>query len=101
MGPDMDRSLSLVNQPNPFGDYTRINFVIPETGRASIPVGMKVYNTSGQVVKTLVQMNMEPGRYSVLWNCDLDQGGQAPDGIYLLELMVPGERKTIRISVMR
>jgi YVTN family beta-propeller protein len=101
LDPYMGKSLKLANVPNPFGDYTRINFVIPEIGKASIPVGMKVYNTSGQVVKTLVQMNMEPGRYSVLWNSDLDQGGLAPDGIYLLELRVPGERTTIRISVMR
>jgi len=93
--------LKLENQPNPFADHTRINFEIPDLGKASVPVIMKVYNTSGQVVKTMFQMNMEPGRYSVLWNCDLDQGGMASDGIYLLELKVPDQRKTIRISVMR
>ena len=89
------------NRPNPFSYHTQVHFEIPNNGETDIPVIMRVFNTSGQVVKTLVHMDMEPGRYSVVWNCDLDDGGMVADGIYLLELRVPGERKAIRISVVK
>jgi hypothetical protein len=44
---------------------------------------------------------MEPGRYSIVWNSDLDDGGLVPDGIYLLELRVSDQREAIRISVVK
>ena len=93
--------MKLENRPNPFSDHTQIYFEIPGTGGANIPVFMRVFNTSGQVVKTLVHTDMEPGRYSVIWNSDLDDGGLVPDGIYLLELMTPDQRKAITISVIK
>jgi YVTN family beta-propeller protein len=96
-----DRTLKLQNQPNPFSHQTRINFEIPEIGRADLPVVMRVFNTSGQVIRTLVHMDMEPGRYSVNWHGSLDDGGLVPDGIYLLELSIPGQRETLTISLIR
>ena len=95
------QALKLQNQPNPFSGQTRINFEIPEIGRADIPVVMRVFSTNGQVVRTLVHMDMEPGRYSVNWSGSLDEGGLVPDGIYLLELRIPGQRETLTISVIR
>ena len=62
---------------------------------------MRVFNTSGQVVKTLIHMDMESGSYSVIWNGGLDDGGLVPDGIYLLELTIPGQREVMTISVIR
>ncbi len=46
-------------------------------------------------------MDMEPGRYSVNWSGSLDDGGMVPDGIYLLELSIPGQREVLTISVIR
>jgi len=95
------QTLKLENRPNPFNYHTQVYFEIPNNGKEDIPVIMRVFNTSGQVVKTLVHKDMDPGRYSVMWNSDLDDGGLVPDGIYLLELRTPGERKAIRISVIK
>jgi len=95
------RELRLENQPNPFSQQTRINFEIPDIGREDIPVILRVFNTNGQVVRTLVHREMEPGLYSVNWSGSLDDGGQVPDGIYLLELSIPGQRETLTISVIR
>jgi len=94
-------TLKLENRPNPFSYHTQIYFEIPDNGLADIPVIMRVYNTNGQVVKNLVHMDMEPGRHSVIWNSDRDDGGMVPDGIYLLELITPDQRKAIRISVVK
>ena len=96
-----ESSLKLENRPNPFSDHTQVYFEIPDYGDTDIPVIIRVYNTKGQVMKTLVHMDMEPGRYSVIWNSNLDDGGMVPDGIYLLELMTPGQRKAIRLSVVK
>jgi hypothetical protein len=93
--------LKLENRPNPFSYHTQVYFEIPDKGETNIPVIMRVFNTSGQVMKTLVHMDMEPGRYSVIWNSNLDDGGMVPGGIYLLELMTPGQRKAITISVIK
>jgi YVTN family beta-propeller protein len=101
--PDLpvEQALKLWNQPNPFSQQTLINFEIPEMDRSSIPVVMRVFNTNGQVVRTLVHMDMEPGRYTVNWSGSLDDGGLVPDGIYLLELKIPGQRETLTLSIIR
>jgi YVTN family beta-propeller protein len=96
-----EQNLNLEIRPNPLSTFTQINFEVPELENRDIPVTMRVYNTSGQVVKTLVQMHMEPGRYTVLWNGDLDQGGQVINGLYLLELRIPGHRQTLTLSVVK
>ncbi|MCK4990610.1 MAG: hypothetical protein KAS29_08995, partial [Bacteroidales bacterium] len=97
----LESSLRLENRPNPFSNHTQVYFEIPDKGEAYIPVIIRVFNINGQVMKTLVHMDMEPGAYSVIWNSNLDDGGLVPDGIYLLELMTPGQRKAITISVIK
>ena len=89
------------NQPNPFSKDTRINFEIPANGDKEVRVFMRVYNTRGQLVKTLIHMDMEPGKYSVIWNGNLDDGGQVPDGLYFLELVIPNQREVLNIAVIR
>jgi flagellar hook assembly protein FlgD len=89
------------NRPNPFNDQTMVYFEIPSEIGCPIPIMMRVYNTNGQVVKTLVNMEMKPGRYSVIWNGELDDGGQVPEGLYLLELRTSDQRQVITLSVIR
>jgi len=93
--------LMLGNRPNPFSDYTLINFEIPDAGQTAIPVIMRVFNINGQVVNTLINTDMAPGSHMVHWDCMMDGGGLAPDGIYLLELRIPDQRKTVRLSVIK
>jgi len=90
------------NYPNPFSQSTRIDFEIPKYHEGiSVPVLMRLYNTSGQVVKTLVSMDMEPGRYSIAWDATKDDGTRVADGIYLLEMRAGDERKVMNISVIK
>ncbi len=59
------------NYPNPFNPSTTINFSIPQ----SSIVSLKVFNTLGQEVKTLINQNMESGVHSVTFNAsDLNSG---------------------------
>ena len=47
------------NYPNPFNPSTTIEFEIPNAGLVSL----KVYNTLGQLVRTLVDQHLEVGAY--------------------------------------
>jgi hypothetical protein len=59
------------NYPNPFNPSTTINFTIPQ----SSVVTLKVYNTLGQEVKTLINGNMESGVHSISFDAsDLNSG---------------------------
>ncbi len=59
------------NYPNPFNPSTTINFSIPQ----SSIVTLKVFNTLGQEVKTLVNQNMESGVHSISFDAsDLNSG---------------------------
>ena len=49
------------NYPNPFNPSTQIDFSIPQQSN----VQLKVYNTLGQVVATLVNGNLSAGSHSV------------------------------------
>jgi hypothetical protein len=65
------------NQPNPFNDMTLISFRLPESGRAAL----RVFNASGQLVKTVVG-NFEKGYNELTFR--RDEFG-AP-GVYYYEL---------------
>ena len=52
------------NYPNPFNPATTISYQIPETAFVNI----SVYNTAGQLVKTLVNQYKNSGFHTVEWN---------------------------------
>jgi hypothetical protein len=57
-------TLLIDNAPNPFNPSTTITFSIPETGY----VTLKIYNSLGNEVATLVDKSISAGKYSVDWN---------------------------------
>jgi hypothetical protein len=65
------------NYPNPFNPSTQIRFDLPERARVEV----KVFNTAGQLVATLMNETKAAGSYSVQWN-----GEHAASGIYLCQM---------------
>jgi len=65
------------NYPNPFNPTTNINFSIQQSGLVTI----KVFNVLGQAVATLVNQNMQPGKYNV----DFDASGLS-SGVYICQI---------------
>ena len=55
---------TIENYPNPFNPKTQIRFSLPE----AVHVKIQVYNSIGQLVKTLVNTNMEAGNHEIEFN---------------------------------
>ena len=63
--------------PNPFNPSTTIKFSLPE----ATDVSLNIYNTLGQKVAELVNLKMEAGYYSYVWDAS-----DVTTGMYIYEL---------------
>jgi hypothetical protein len=68
--------------PNPFKSMGNIAWSVKAAGN----VTLKVYDPSGRVVRNLVQSQMKPGRYSVVWDGKANDGRMVSAGIYFYKL---------------
>ena len=78
------------NYPNPFNPTTNIGFVISD-GSTSLTTGsvfveLKVYDTVGRLVKTLVNENREAGVYTAQWDATNEQGQRVTSGLYVYRI---------------
>ena len=67
------------NYPNPFNPKTTISFKLPQAGKVHI----NVYDILGRDVITLVDKEMQPGKYTVEFD-----GKNLPSGVYFYKLQV-------------
>jgi len=67
------------NYPNPFNPETQISFTLPELE----VVQLDIFNLKGQLVRTLVNCEMQAGRHAVRWDGKDSAGNQVAGGIYL------------------
>ena len=70
------------NFPNPFNPTTVIRFQLPLNG----DVRLAIYNTAGQLVRTLAQGEMAAGNHSMTWDGMDDFGSRVASGVYLYRL---------------
>jgi flagellar hook assembly protein FlgD len=70
------------NHPNPFNPSTSINYALSEDGFVSL----KVYNTLGEEVASLVNEYQVAGTRSAVWNGRNDAGASVASGIYIYRL---------------
>ena len=72
------------NYPNPFNPETTIDFVLP----IKKAISLKIYNTLGQEVRTLIQ-NREylQGPHSVIWDGKDNNGNRMANGEYYYQII--------------
>ena len=70
------------NYPNPFNPETTINYEIPKSSHVLV----RIYNTIGQEIKTLVEEEKDAGFYKILWDGTDNSGKKVGTGIYLYQL---------------
>ena len=74
------------NYPNPFNPSTQIKFALPFNSSVRITI----YNLLGEVVRELVNTDMNSGVHTVQWNAEDISGRKVSSGIYFYELNANG-----------
>lgn len=85
------------NMPNPFGSATTIHFELPRAATASV----KIYDTSGRLVRTLAEGPLSAGSHSVVWNGKDEAGNSVSSGTYLYKFDALGETLAARMTLMK
>jgi hypothetical protein len=88
------------NYPNPFNPSTVIRYSIPgSAGRDAIRsynVTLKIFNTLGQEIATLVDEQKQPGSYEAVWNAE-----GVPSGVYFYRLSSDSFQETKKLLLIR
>lgn len=64
-------------------------------------VSLKVYNSSGRLIRTLVNESTDKGMYRLQWNGKDEQERNVPAGVYIVRLSVNDNITTKRLLVVR
>lgn len=80
------------NYPNPFNPVTKIVFELPKNGNISI----KVYNTLGTEVASLLNGRQNAGTYSITYDAS-----SLPSGVYFYKLTGEGFSETKKMMLVK
>jgi hypothetical protein len=80
------------NYPNPFNPVTKINFATSKPGN----VDVRVFNTRGELVRTITNQWYPQGEHTVSWDGKTVSGGHAPSGIYYVRATSGGSTDVIK-----
>lgn len=83
------------NYPNPFNPSTNIRFDMPEDAFLTL----KIYNSRGREIKTLVNEHRPAGSYIVQWNGEDSLGAKVASGAYYVRLQA-GEFSGVQRMIM-
>jgi len=87
----------IVLAPNPAHKRINIFYNISSTGRASL----KIYNSVGQLVKTIFDEKKGAGVYTTIWDGRDNYGRKVSSGVYFYHLEVNGESYSERGVIVR
>jgi len=85
------------NFPNPFTYNTTIDYKIPRLGIVKV----EVYNASGQMIRQLVNRELNSGEYSVSWNGCNDASQRVEGGFYFYQISVGNEVQSEKMILSR
>ncbi len=85
------------NRPNPFQVTTAIDFALPTAGF----VRLEIYNSAGQLVKTLLKEPLPAAYHSIRWDGANDAGQPVATGVYFYRLQADSFSQTRRIVLLR
>jgi len=85
------------NFPNPFNPETKIRFQLPRPEH----VKLRIFNISGQKVKTIVDDIYRAGYHSVIWDGKSTNANQVSNGIYMYQIIAGEFRDVKKMVVIR
>ncbi len=83
--------------PNPFAEGTVISYSVPGAAR----VALKIFNVSGQVVRTVFAGDVDAGLHQVGWDGRDDSGAKVARGVYFCRMEAGGFSATEKIVLLR
>ncbi|MCK4273149.1 T9SS type A sorting domain-containing protein [bacterium] len=85
------------NYPNPFNADTHIRFTLADAGHTTL----KIYNTTGQLVRTLVDEHRDARTHEVRWDGRNQHNELVSSGIYFYRLASGTFAETKKMSFLR
>lgn len=95
--PSAKRFFLYANYPNPFNPETTIEYQLPKISEVTI----KVFNMTGQLIKTLVNQEQSAGDYIVTWNGKNEIGQDVASGVYLYKVETKDFVQTRKMLLIR
>jgi hypothetical protein len=90
-------TFQLGNYPNPFNPETTISYTLPASGSVSL----EIYNSRGQLVRSLMQEEQPAGEHSLIWNGRDDSGHSVASGLYLYRIACQGKHETRKMLLLK
>jgi hypothetical protein len=90
-------SLLRQNVPNPFWKETEIAFTVAKENE----VALMVYDSSGRLVKSLVEGVIERGTHHVRWEGRDESGRLLPSGAYFCVMNAGGYHQVRKLMMLR
>jgi parallel beta-helix repeat protein len=85
------------NYPNPFNPTTTIQYGMKQSGKVTITI----FNTRGQLIKTLVDANKKAGNHKVVWN-GMDYNNRlVSSGVYFYKMETNGYVKINKALMLK
>lgn len=84
------------NYPNPFNPSTTICYELAE----NCNVELAIFNTKGQLVRTLICGRQDCGEYSVTWNGKDNEDYNVTSGVYLYRLSTDGNNQMTKKMIL-
>jgi flagellar hook assembly protein FlgD len=85
------------NSPNPAASSTNIKYSLAHKGK----VVMKIYNSAGKLIRTLLEGEKDPGTYTVNWDGRNDAGEKISNGSYFYQLEIDGKTQVKKMVLVK
>jgi len=85
------------NTPNPFSDFTMIEYAVPVKGK----VNLAIYDITGKLVKTVVNEVKEVAWYRASFDGKDNSGREIASGVYFYKLTAPGFESSMRMTYLK
>lgn len=83
------------NYPNPFNPSTKIDYNVASTDKVKI----SIYNSNGELLRTLIDEEQNSGEKSVMWNGEDSNGNVVSSGVYFYQIQV-GEFAAVKKMIL-
>ncbi len=85
------------NYPNPFNPVTIIPFSLETTQQTTL----RIYNLQGQLIRTLIDAELQQGHHSIIWNGDSNSGTPVASGVYFLRMQAGSFQQNQRMILLK